>query len=197
MPRVALLPAEVVIEPRFVSTASVPTTLSVWVAPCVHHQHVQFSVREEQHAAHRRLARNLIQILAARPLVERAARRLVSVTHHLHVSMEQGAVVRLRKAGTFRSTWHVDLLRNATALCSWPVEARTVEELDGLDLILQRHNRPTERSSEFAALGNHMRDIAEDLHRQHHIDELIRRNLELPTADLLKLLDERGLLGHV
>lgn len=194
MSRVVLLAAEVVIAPRPVSAASVPTTLSVWAAPCQHHQHVQFSIVEEQHAAHRDLARNLTQFTAPRPLIERAARRIVSVTHHLHLAMEQGAAVRLRKAGTFRSVWHVDLLGNGSTLCSWPVEQQTVDHLDHLDLTLQRQSERPEQASTLAALGNHMREIDSELHRQHQVDELIYQNVEMPTADLLKILEDRGLL---
>ncbi len=102
--------------------------------------------------------------------------------------------MRLRKAGTFRSAWHVDLVRHGTALCSWPVEQRTVEHLDAVDFTLQRHAERTEQTSALAAQGNHMRDIDSHLHRQHQVDELIHQNVEMPTADLLKLLEDRGLL---
>lgn len=189
--------AEIVIAPRPVSTASVPTTLSVWAAACQGGERVQFSLVEEQRAAHRDLARNVVQITCPHPLIERVARRVVSVTHHLHLGLERGASLRFRKAGTFRSAWHVDLLQGGTGLCSWPVEQRTVDDLDALDLALDRLVGRGDPGSILTALGEHMRDVDSDLNRQQLVDELIRQNLEMSTADLLKLLEDRGLLDAV
>lgn len=130
-------------------------------------------------------------------MVERAARRIVSVMHHLELALEHGATIRLRKVGTFRSAWNVDLLRSGAVVCSWPVKARTVDQLDLIDADLQRHIDDVPATQGLAALSGHMREIDTELQREHQVDKAIREHLDVPIEDLLALLDARGLLDPV
>lgn len=194
MSRIVLLPAEGVVPPRAVDGAAVPTTLSVWAASSQCHRHVQLSIVELQEAPHRRLSRSLVEIVVPRAQVERTARRIVSVLHHLHHSLESGTALRLRKSGTFTAVWNVDVLRSGALLTSWPVSQKSIETLDRLDLETQKHLQAPGRSPQMAALSEHLDEIARDLTRERRVEDVIRQNVEMPIEELLRVLEARDLL---
>ncbi|MDX6587420.1 MAG: hypothetical protein QOI31_1893 [Solirubrobacterales bacterium] len=192
-----LQPPERVLAPREVTGAPVPTSLSLWIAPSEAEDQVQFSIREEQRAPHRHLVRDLVEVTVPRAQVDRAARRTVNVFVNLHRALVHGWTVRLRRAGAIRSAWHVDLLRSGTALCSWPVVSRVIDELDGLDLRLERLAEQGPPAPAAGGLAAYMDQVHADVVRDHEVVSVIRQNLEMPMDELLELLDRRGLLEPV
>lgn len=195
MARVVLNAGEVVLAPRIVDGAAVPTTLALWAAPSQCRRYVRLSVVEAQQAPHRSLSRDLVEILVPRPAVERAARRMVSVLHHLHHGTEGGTTVRLRRSGTFVSVWNVDVLRAGTLLLSWPVPQKSVDDLDRLDLRLQQHTSTPGSSSQMSALREHLGEISADLTRERQVDDVIRQNVHAPIDEVLGILEARDLLA--
>jgi hypothetical protein len=178
-----------------VSSASVPTTLSIWAAGSERGHVVQLAIREDQAAPHARLSRALLEVTVPRSAVTPAAHQVVSLHHHLHRSLESGATVRLRKAGTFRASWHVDLANAGRAVCSWQVVMRSWEDLRGIDRRLQEdHAGRDDDARQFEQLASQLSGADAEMVRRQSVDDVIRERFELSISELLGLLERRGLL---